>query len=475
MKFLFKKRLALPGVFMAFNLYYLLSWTNSKIQEVTEIAVQVDENLKDFHGQSEKKATPTDAKFSENRPTSSSSIRGGLTNTNSWPITLVDTEKSPSNSSSWEQWNDMTTSNQTASSGTAKLTDVVDSDDVTNNHKLPSISNKSTPRRFSDPRKFHELVSMGHHFLTTQSGCRMARWIYPTGNRLEVFRDCEKHFAGKLLNNMEQLEHNDTIYVTFTELEEFVYQKLDNITKDVVIISGQIQYSPVVPNHVIEKLLTNPHVMQWFCQNLPVYGGVDPFHPKISPFPYGLKEVSHNLKLNRPLEAYKQVFFQNLIQDPNVGRSKLIYAGPLHKSPNRASIPTEVSKKLQPTPFFQNMANSTYILSPNGDRPECFRHYEALGLGTVPITELDPILFRHLQGGHVIFNNTDWNLTTLESELNPQPTVNRNLIFEEYWMEYVDVTVGRSLLWWDSDSRRPQSLEKLLKERRNRRPKMDGD
>jgi hypothetical protein len=340
-------------------------------------------------------------------------------------------------------------------------------------HRLPTIDD-GTPRRFSDPNKLHELVSMGHHFLTTLSGCRMARWIYPANHDMPMFRDCENYSAGKVLNNtsMERLEHNDTIYVTFIALEEFVNHKLDKITKDVVIISGQFQRTRMVPNHVIVKLLNNPHVIQWFCQNLPYYGGVDPFHPKISPFPYGLKEVAHNPALNRPLEAYKQVFFQNLmIQDPNVGRSKMVYAGPLRlrKLPSRASIPTEVSRRLAPKQFFQNIANSTYILSPNGDRPECYRHYEALGLGTVPITELDPVLFRHLEAGHsVIFNNTNWNLTTLESQLNPQPTVNRNLIFEEYWIEYVDVTVGRSLRWWDSDSRRPQSFEKLWKERRNR-------
>ena len=53
------------------------------------------------------------------------------------------------------------------------------------------------------------------------------------------------------------------------------------------------------------------------------------------------------------------------------------------------------------------MAESQYILLPNGDRPDCHQRYEVLWLGTIPITELDPVPFRHLVGGPVVFGNED--------------------------------------------------------------------
>jgi hypothetical protein len=96
------------------------------------------------------------------------------------------------------------------------------------------------------------------------------------------------------------------------------------------------------------------------------------------------------------------------------------------------------------------MANSTYIFSPNGDRPECYRHYEAIGIGTVPITELDPFFFRHLgngPNGPVIFGNKIWNLTVLANELDPKPLVKRGMIREDYWMDWVDGVVGFRLNW----------------------------
>lgn len=51
--------------------------------------------------------------------------------------------------------------------------------------------------------------------------------------------------------------------------------------------------------------------------------------------------------------------------------------------------------------------------------------------------------------GNAIFENTDWNLTTLAETLPPNPQVNQRLIFEEYWMEYVERIVGRPLRWYD--------------------------
>jgi hypothetical protein len=70
----------------------------------------------------------------------------------------------------------------------------------------------------------------------------------------------------------------------------------------------------------------------------------------------------------------------------------------------------------------------------------------------VPITELDPFFFRHLgpagpKNGSVIFGNKKWDLALLESELDPKPVVNRGMIREDYWMDWVDDVVGLRVNW----------------------------
>ena len=94
------------------------------------------------------------------------------------------------------------------------------------------------------------------------------------------------------------------------------------------------------------------------------------------------------------------------------------------------------------------MRESKYIISPDGDRPECYRHYEAIAMGCMPITQMDAKTHRHLNE-NVIYNNTNWNVTTLAESLPPNPHVNQRLIFEEYWIEYGERIVGRPLRWYD--------------------------
>ena len=71
---------------------------------------------------------------------------------------------------------------------------------------------------------------------------------------------------------------------------------------------------------------------------------------------------------------------------------------------------------------------------------------EAIGMGTKPITELDPYLYRHF-GSNVVYNTSDWNLTALNMTLDPHPSVNRNLVREAYWMEWANSEAGVGLTW----------------------------
>ena len=330
----------------------------------------------------------------------------------------------------------------------------------------------------------------GGGILTTHTACRISMWHwYPQEREGRLGRkkdkvcdDLREHGqrVGHHLRDerMADVRHDDTIYIPFTSLERFAYTFLPNVTVDVVVISGHPFNVRPASDDAIRTLLDSPRVVAWFCQNLPKYGGDDPYHVKVHPFPYGLNEKHNKLGL-AILPAYKRVLFEGLnrttfdkkndvgndgrndnnaksaiaITPPNdVDRPTFVYTGPLtsvHKSDGRDHVPGTEHDRLPPHEYFVRMSRSRYVLSPDGDRPECFRHYEALGLGTVPITELDPILFRHLSGGPVLYGNYEWNATILERVLDARPVVNRNLIREDYWMDWMEDAVGRRLNWND--------------------------
>lgn len=78
----------------------------------------------------------------------------------------------------------------------------------------------------------------------------------------------------------------------------------------------------------------------------------------------------------------------------------------------------------------------------------------------MPITQMDAKTHSHLSG-QVVFNNTNWNLTSLALSLPANPKVNQRLIFEEYWMEYVERIVGRPLRWYDPSRDVHSSLKEI--------------
>ncbi len=301
-------------------------------------------------------------------------------------------------------------------------------------------------------RNNFNVTKRGGGFMTTLSGCRIARYLYtmedpayrhvngipyPNWNECQKYPRPQYELKGSIAGDGVQ-----TIFVPITALDQFVDKMLDLINSDIVVISSRDWLTEGAKDLSIAKLLNNTNVVHWFATNLPRYGGSDPYHPKISPWPYGLPETGRTGAVTHDL--YKRVY--NEQRSSNSTKSMAIYAGPLStKDGRRQNIPN--SPRLPPEDYFRKMATANYILSPDGDRPDCFRHYEALGLGTVPITELDPILYRHLAGGPIIYNNTDWNLKSLESKLDPHPVVNRDLVREDYWMAWAEHVVGKKLNW----------------------------
>jgi hypothetical protein len=133
-------------------------------------------------------------------------------------------------------------------------------------------------------------------------------------------------------------------------------------------------------------------------------------------------------------------------------------------NPNRIHMPR--GTKLSLPDYLEQLAKSKFVLSPGGHKPDCFRHYEALALGAIPVTDLDAETYSHLQGGPVVFGTSDWwNLTEAKllqlMNLTDLPQPNRNMIFEEFWMEDMERRVGRPLRWFDIRMKNRSLLQDL--------------
>lgn len=338
----------------------------------------------------------------------------------------------------------------------------------------------SFPRRRLDVASIDAtvaLASLGPNVLTVHSGCRIARWVYPfapdpnPAHNHWKLDDCHAAEPEKVLHHLSQLRENDTLYVTHARLGHFAEQlRAEGLGADVVVLSGQ--WSKVAParREDADYVAGHPRVVRWFVQNADVYGnGTGPGRGRgVEPFPYGVQERPHMKQKPAQLwlTQYRDAFLEALRRDARGHNASAtaprIYAGYLRSLGTRAGMDVEVTAKLDRSGFYAALSRHDYVLSPDGDRPECYRHYEALGLGTAPLTQLDRRVHRHLVGTGTVFGNTVWSVKELEATLPAGPAVVRNAALEEYWMEYVDWVVRRRLTWYDAARGAPTTVDRLL-------------
>lgn len=262
----------------------------------------------------------------------------------------------------------------------------------------------------------------------------MAAFVYAgqRNKRLQWNGDgqpAEKYLRSSAAQVLDPVKANDTIYVPYRLLEDFTQDFLPSITTDFVLISTAWQDGGrPVPNFT--AIVEHPNLLSWFAGDLGWYTGGLQYHRKVAPFPLGLKPAMPGARVQyrNPVPHLRAVFMETGTAPLN--KTRTVYAGSIRiTNTKRAAIPS--AKFVPYRGYVKELRKSHYVISPDGDHPDCHRHYEAIAMGAVPITELDPVLYRHLREGPVIFNNTDWNMSRLE-KLPTDVVANRNMVFEEY-------------------------------------------
>lgn len=311
-------------------------------------------------------------------------------------------------------------------------------------------------------------LARGANFVRTTSGCAIASWAMAvTGIKNGRFADCQSHRHKEITENFQNIQADDTVYVPIVTMERFVQQILPNISVPIVLISGQEQAMPrdAIPVELQLAIVENPNVIKWFTHNTVFYANAVLNNSKVESFPYGFKKGGFNpSKSAECMRKYGQEFMASLYQP----KTKGIFIGWVNRNNNREArgqIP--VGRKLSPEAFYHEIAKSRFVFSPDGDRPDCYRHYESIGLGAIPVTQLHMKHYGHFQEGQVIFNNTKWQNVT-EADLlrllgrEDFPRVNRNLVFEEHWIDHVDKVIGRPLRWWDQHAEKHAQLSHFV-------------
>lgn len=326
--------------------------------------------------------------------------------------------------------------------------------------KMPSIEHQEDQRigkNLMNDISLRLLFENGF-ILYTRSFCMMAAWSFPQQMPGDVlgkrnFIDCGPGLSSPYLFNTTVLRPFDTIHVGFKQIVKFVDTFLPKVSVPIVVLSGYSQWvdpSTHFPAKQCHDMIQNKHVLAWFVHSPDFNVKSVARHPKVFSLPFGLHQ--------KTFMRYRHFLNQSLQSSWN--KSIHIFVSKLGETTtSRKNIPSGPS--LGKEEYYLTLSRSKYILSPNGDRPECYRHYESIGLGVMPVTELDSSIYSHF-GSNAIYNSSDWDLSSLEAKLPKSPQVNQRLVFEEYWMEYIEFRVRHSLFWWDKSTNQRVNFSYIL-------------
>lgn len=184
--------------------------------------------------------------------------------------------------------------------------------------------------------------------------------------------------------DVDIMEEYDTLYVPVQFFPHFVQDYLPLLSRRILLVTGQYMKPQLNVSKQTNIVLNHPMVAHWFMQNV-IYE-----HKKVTHIPYGI----HHEKLE---------LYVNYLRGK--GLSHLKHGGirlfPMNykTNPDRQQLKPylEVGHrfKLTYTQFLDGLASAYYVISPAGDRPDTYRHWEAIGLGAIPVCNC-PRMFQQL-------------------------------------------------------------------------------
>ena len=227
--------------------------------------------------------------------------------------------------------------------------------------------------------------------------------------------------------NAQNIKDYDKIFIQTDKLEYFVNNIMPHISSKFVLFTGKNNLPQVHHSYITDNLLKDERLVLWFSQN-PIYIKSD----KYIPFGYGV-----NIWNNAVYDYAKALLDQYTERKHILGFFNLnIGTNPCRKNLTGGLKFNTVYE------YFLNISNYSFMISPIGDRDECHRHWECIGMGTVPISNVGE-LYKQIFGKNMIYVKDEHDfrrlIDTNGAELEgTYEGPNRNLITVEYWRNYVD-------------------------------------
>ncbi len=238
----------------------------------------------------------------------------------------------------------------------------------------------------------------------------------------------------------QEVKKGDLIFVR--DVDAFMNTLFPKIDQPFLMITAGVFLDQVLPDH--ERILREKNIIAWFS----VHPCCPWFSEKFFPLPLGMLQGKHRYE---NIAAYNEYFAQ-LRQIP---KKHLLYMNfrtiPFkegEKYPDRDEVYELFknepyvyrAKRKSFKKFAKNMAECKFVVSPEGLGPDCYRTWEALLVGSIPIvkrTATEPLF----EGLPVLIID-DWQEITqefLEKKWEDYRAQRYHIekLFMEYWLDTI--------------------------------------
>lgn len=249
-----------------------------------------------------------------------------------------------------------------------------------------------------------------------------------------------------LKENLNLLKDNDIIFIENNSFKLFVEDFLPNIKTKFVLLTSQTNRPRLTNKILIDTVLNNNFLIVWFSHN-PIK-----ITSKYKMLPYGI---------NNGIVC-------SVLKDRNI--APLLYINELKKNvkktDNIISLPMRVThscrryfphimpvdgvrhdnKVIMTIPdYYKNLHKAKFVLSPIGDREDCYRHWEAIGLGCVPISNVNKNLFKQTLKSSMLYKDCTEMLNNYKNnDILDYNEPNKDLICLSYWINEINKYIKNS-------------------------------
>lgn len=252
-----------------------------------------------------------------------------------------------------------------------------------------------------------------------------------------------------------------TIYICTSALPQFILTYFKNIDYPFILVTGDCDItcseSLFRPISLFNEFISNPLLKHWFCQN---WIGR---HPKVSGMPIG--QDYHTMTLSQQWGNITSVEEQEreLLrirhkspvpwQRPPLCYCNFQFALNTKYAQDRRNAMKNIKKELcfyEPNKVsrfetWERQSNYAFVISPHGGGLDCYRTWEALVLGCIPIVKTSPIDYLYQNLPVVIVKNwSDISINFLTNQLREIEAnwLNNRYDFSklemQYWKDKID-------------------------------------